>query len=266
MCSGLRPCAHTPSATLLPPRGQYAPQLRLFRPIALALHTGSSTPYSACAPYGLYAGYVLGLAPLRAYAVGYAIAPKVAIRSAATAIPPYSACAPYGLHTPSPLCGRSNAAPATPWLYSTTPSPHHFTSCQYPFSGFFDAQRYSSFINQQAGSHLPHFLHSFRPSIQSSMRKLHSLHPFPSPNRHPFDSQVCPSKHFLPHVRQFSIVDKSVAHFVPSPSQSAYLGAQNTILHTPSTHATSVACLSSLRRARKPTVFRPWEECSLIPA
>ena len=29
-----------------------------------------------CAPYGLYAGYVLGLAPLRAYAVGYAIAPK----------------------------------------------------------------------------------------------------------------------------------------------------------------------------------------------
>ena len=34
-----------------------------------------------CAPYGLYAGYVLGLAPLRAYAVGYGHSALFRLRS-----------------------------------------------------------------------------------------------------------------------------------------------------------------------------------------
>ena len=34
-----------------------------------------------CAPYGLYAGYVLGLAPLRAYAVGYGHSAVFRLRS-----------------------------------------------------------------------------------------------------------------------------------------------------------------------------------------
>ena len=62
------------------------------RPIPLALHTRSIRPIPLrsirarfalfrCAPYGLYAGYVLGLAPLRAYAVGYGHSALFRLRS-----------------------------------------------------------------------------------------------------------------------------------------------------------------------------------------
>ena len=55
------------------------------------------SPYSACAPYGLYAGYVLGLAPLRAYAVDYAIAPQGGNTLRSYGYSALFRCAPYGL-------------------------------------------------------------------------------------------------------------------------------------------------------------------------